>query len=528
MDFSLPYASKRMPVMARNVVSTSQPLASQAGARMLQAGGNAVDAALAAAISLTVVEPTGNGLGSDAFAILHDGNALHGLNASGCSPAGWTPDRFAGLENMPVAGWESVTVPGAVSAWMALSERHGRLPFEQLFQPAIGYAREGYAVSPIIAGLWQAGADQLKDQPGFREAFMPEGRAPLPGELFRNEALARSLEAIAESRGESFYTGELAEKMVAFAEAHGAALSLDDLATHQPFWSGTIAQSFAGVEAHEIPPNGQGIATLIALGILQHTKIADHEPDSPEAIHLQIEAMKLALAEVYANVADPRSMIIKPQDMLDPDYLRAQAQEIKHAQAGDPHHALPRQSGTVYLCAADADGCMISYIQSNYRGFGSGVVVPNTGISLQNRGYGFDVKPGHPNQVGPRKRPFHTIIPGFLMRDDQPLTALGVMGGPIQAQGHLQVILRIILFDQNPQAAVDAPRWRVMSGRQVALETTLDKKVISQLQEWGHDISLQPPEAAFGFGGAQIIHRMENGFYIAGSDPRKDGHAIGF
>jgi gamma-glutamyltranspeptidase / glutathione hydrolase len=528
MDFSLPYASKRMPVMARNVVSTSQPLASQAGARMLQAGGNAVDAALAAAIALTVVEPTGNGLGSDAFAILHDGNALHGLNASGCSPAGWTPDRFAGLEDMPVAGWESVTVPGAVSAWMALSERHGRLPFEQLFEPAIGYAREGYAVSPVIAGLWQAGADQLKEQPGFREAFMPEGRAPLPGELFRNEALARSLEGIAESRGQSFYTGELAEKMVAFAEAHGAALSLDDLATHQPYWSGTIAQPFHDVEAHEIPPNGQGIATLIALGILEHTKISDHEPDSPEAIHLQIEAMKLALAEVYANVADPGSMIIKPQDMLDPDYLRERAQEIKRAQAGDPDHALPRQSGTVYLCAADADGCMISYIQSNYRGFGSGVVVPNTGISLQNRGYGFDVKPGHPNQVGPKKRPFHTIIPGFLMRDDQPLTALGVMGGPIQAQGHLQVILRIILFDQNPQAAIDAPRWRVMSGRQVALETTLDKSIIAQLQEWGHEITLQPPEAAFGFGGAQIVHRMENGCYIAGSDPRKDGHAVGF
>lgn len=528
MDFALPYPSKRMPVMARNIVSTSQPLASQAGLSMLQAGGNAVDAALAAAITLTVVEPTGNGLGSDAFAIVHDGTALHGLNASGRAPAGWTPERFAGRTEMPSNGWDSVTVPGAVSAWVELSARFGRLPFENLFAPAIGYARDGFAVSPVIAGLWQSGAGQLGDQPGFRAAFMPEGRAPRAGEMFRNEDMARSLESIAQSRGESFYKGELAEKIVAFAQEHGAALSREDLAEHVSDWSGTVSQTYGAVTAHEIPPNGQGIATLMALGILQHTDLAKHAPDSPEAIHLQIEAMKLALVDAYANVADPAAMTVTPQQMLDPVYHRDRAGLIQPAVAAAPGHGLPRPSGTVYLCAADAEGCMVSFIQSNYRGFGSGVVVPGTGISLQNRGCGFSLEPGHPNLVGPRKRPFHTIIPGFLTREDQALTALGVMGGPIQAQGHLQVIVRMVLYNQNPQAVIDAPRWRVMSGRAVAMETSFAPETIECLRKWGHDISLQPPEAAFGFGGAQIVHRMDNGFYVAGSDPRKDGHAVGF
>lgn len=528
MDLSLPYPSKRAPVMARNIISTSQPLASQAGLQMHQAGGNAVDAALAAAITLTVVEPTGNGLGSDAFAIVHDGAGIHGLNASGRAPAAWQPERFAGGTEMPRTGWESVTVPGAVSAWVALSERFGKLPFEQLFEPAIGYARHGFAVSPVIAGLWHSGAEQLKDQPGFMEAFMPGGHAPQAGDIFRNEYMARSLESIAQTKGESFYTGDLAEKMVAFAQQHDAALSLEDLAGHTPDWTGTVAQDYRDITAHEIPPNGQGIATLIALGILQHTNLPDHAPDSPEAIHLQIEAMKLALADVYANVADPATMVVTSDQLLDAEYHKSRASLIQHGHAGDPGHGLPKPSGTVYLCAADADGCMVSFIQSNYSGFGSGVVVPGTGISLQNRGSGFSLEPGHPNRVGPRKRPFHTIIPGFLTRANQPLTALGVMGGPIQAQGHLQVIVRMILFNQNPQAVIDAPRWRVMSGRSVAMETSFDAATIEQLRAFGHEISLNPPEAAFGFGGAQIVHRMDNGHYIAGSDPRKDGHAAGY
>ncbi|MGM0560912.1 MAG: gamma-glutamyltransferase family protein [Pseudomonadota bacterium] len=528
MTFDFPYPSQRMPVMARNMVATSQPLASQAGLRMLMQGGNAVDAALATAIALTVVEPTGNGLGSDAFAILHDGKGLHGLNASGRAPAAWTPERFAGQEAMPERGWDAVTVPGAVSAWVSLSERFGRLPFEALFEPAITYADKGYAVTPIIAQLWANGARVLKEQPGFAEAFMPEGRAPKAGELYSNAAMGRSLRLIAETRGQAFYSGELAEKMVAFAGRHGGALSIEDLASHEPFWCDTVSKDYHGVEAHEIPPNGQGIAALIALGILEHTSVYDHGVDSVAGLHLQIEAMKLALAEVYAHVSDPETMEIAPEQMLAPDYLKARAQEIDPKKAGDPGHAIPRPGGTVYITAADASGAMVSFIQSNYQGFGSGVVVPETGISLQNRGSGFRLDANHPNSVGPRKLPFHTIIPGFLTRGGQPLTSYGVMGGPMQAQGHVQMVLRMLDYGQTPQTASDAPRWRVTGGRRVAMEQTFPAETLDGLRALGHVITVEPPEAAFGFGGAQLIHRMDNGIYIAGSDHRKDGQAVGF
>ncbi|WP_022728821.1 gamma-glutamyltransferase family protein [Fodinicurvata sediminis] len=528
MSFEFPYPSQRMPVMARNMVATSQPLASQAGVRMLLQGGNAIDAALATAIALTVVEPTGNGLGSDAFAILHDGNELHGLNASGRAPAAWTPERFAGQDAMPERGWDSVTVPGAVSAWVSLSERFGRLPFEALFEPAITYAEKGYAVSPIIAQLWANGAKVLKEQPGFAEAFMPEGRAPKAGELYSNAAMGRSLRLIAETRGQAFYRGELAEKMAAFAGRHGGALSVEDLASHEPFWCGTVSKDYHGVEAHEIPPNGQGIAALIALGILEHTAVCDHGVDSVAGLHLQIEAMKLALAEVYAHVGDPETMEIPPEQMLEPDYLKARAKEIDPKRAGDPGHAIPRPGGTVYITAADASGSMVSFIQSNYSGFGSGVVVPETGISLQNRGSGFRLDANHPNCVGPRKLPFHTIIPGFLTRGGEPLTSYGVMGGPMQAQGHVQMVLRMLDYGQTPQTASDAPRWRVTGGRRVAMEQSFPAETLEGLKTMGHEISVEPPEAAFGFGGAQLIHRMDNGIYIAGSDHRKDGQAVGF
>jgi gamma-glutamyltranspeptidase/glutathione hydrolase len=522
------YSSRRSPVMARNVVSTSQPLAAQAGLRMLLQGGNAVDAALAAAIALVVVEPTGNGLGSDAFAILWDGSALHGLNASGRSPAGWTPERFKGRERMDERGWESVTVPGAVQAWVDLSQRFGKLPFEALFEPAIAYAEQGFHVSPIIADGWQRGAEVLADKPGFREGFMPEGRAPRPGERFASPAIARSLRLIAETRGEAFYRGELAQAIADFARRHDAALDEEDLAAHANDWVGTISMDFRDVALHEIPPNGQGIAALIALGILRHAGIEDCAVDSADALHLQFEAMKLAFRDVEAFVADSDYMRdITAQDLLADDYLADRARLIDRKRATDFRAGAPKQGGTVYLTAADERGMMISYIQSNYSGFGSGVVVPGTGISLQNRGLGFSLQPGHPNEVGPRKRPFHTIIPGFAMRGDQPLMSFGVMGGPMQAQGHLQMLLRTELWDQDPQTAVDAPRWRVVSGLKVAVEPAAGEAVLSELEERGHAITREPPEAGWGFGGAQLIHRIEGG-YVAGSDPRKDGQAVGF
>ena len=522
------YPSRRSAVFGRNAVATSQPLATQAGIAMLARGGNAVDAVLAAAITLTVVEPTGNGLGSDAFSIVWDGSELHGLNASGRSPAGWSPERFKGAAAMPYRGWESVTVPGAVSAWAALSERFGRLPFPTLFEPAIDHAERGYHVTPIIAETWRRSVEELHDQPGFAEAFMPDGRAPAAGEVFRCTALARSLRLIAETRGTAFYTGELAERIAAVAARHGAALNGDDLAAHEADWCGTIGQVFGEVTLREIPPNGQGIAALMALGIAGELGIGETAPDSVEACHLQIEAMKLAFADVHAHVADPAHMSeVTVSELLDPAYLAARARLVdrNRAQAFGP--GAPRHGGTVCLSAADESGMMVSYIQSNYSGFGSGVVVPETGISLQNRGHGFTLAEGHPNRVGPSKRPFHTIIPGFVMKGAEPLMAFGLMGGPMQAQGHLQMVLRTQAWGQDPQTAADAPRWRVVDGMDVALEPDIGAAVSEGLAGLGHRVFAEEPDGTFGFGGAQLVRRIEGG-YVCGSDPRKDGCAAAF
>ena len=303
-----PYPSRRSAVAADNIVSTSHPLATQAGVTMLARGGNAVDAALAGAITLTVVEPTGNGIGSDAFAILWDGQELHGLNASGRSPADYTAERFAGADGIPMRGWGPVTVPGAVSAWVALSDRFGKLPFATLFEPAIRYADTGFPVSPVIAKLWQRGAEQLSDQPGFAEAFLPGGRAPQAGEYFRSTGHARSLRLIAETKGQAFYQGVLAEEIAAHALAHGGALTVADLAAHKADWCGTISRGFDDVALHEIPPNGQGIAALMGLGILSQTNIRTLDPDSAQAMHLQIESMKLALRDAEGFVADSDHM----------------------------------------------------------------------------------------------------------------------------------------------------------------------------------------------------------------------------
>jgi gamma-glutamyltranspeptidase/glutathione hydrolase len=525
MNFETPYPARRVPVLARNVVATSQPLAAQAGLRMLLQGGNAIDAALASAIALTVVEPTGNGLGSDAFAILWEGEALHGLNASGRAPMGWTTDRFP--DGIPERGWNSVTVPGAVSGWVALSERFGALPFDELFAPAIDYAQNGFAVSPTIAQLWGRGAAVLKDQPGFAEHFLPGGKVPLAGETFSNPAQARSLHLIAETKGAAFYTGELAAEIAQAAAANGAALSSQVLAGHQADWCGTLSQSYAGADLHEIPPNGQGIAALIAAGILQHHDLTALDPDSAEALHLQIEAIKLGMADAEGFVGDPAHMTLTPERLLDPDYLQSRAALIDPTKARVAQVGAPTAGGTVYVTAADAAGRMVSLIQSNYMGFGSGVVVPGTGIHMQNRGAGFVTTPGHANRVGPGKRPFHTIIPGFVMRDGAPLMSYGVMGGPMQAQGHIQMLTRTQVHGQTPQAASDAPRWRFVAGLEVAVESSMPETTRAQLAAKGHVITTESPDASFGFGGAQLIRRLGDG-YIAGSDHRKDGCAVGF
>jgi len=525
-DWEASYPSRRSPIFARNIVATSQPLATQAGIAALRAGGNALDAALATAITLTVVEPCSNGLGSDLFAIVWDGRELAGLNASGRAPAAWTPERFAPAAEMPRAGWNTVTIPGAVSAWVALSERYGKLPFAELFASAIAYARDGYAVSPIVAGKWAKAVPVLGAVPGFAAHFLPRGRAPQAGELFAAPAMAATLETIAATRGEAFYRGELAQKMVAHSQAHGGAHTLDDFASHTNDWVTPLALDYRGTTVHELPPNGQGIAALIALGIVEHFDLAAHPVDSAEVQHLEIEAMKLAFADVYRYVGDSRTMQVTPAQMLDRGYLATRARLIDRRRAQDFSHGTPPPAGTVYLTAADASGMMVSLIQSNYMGFGSGIVVPGTGISLQNRGTGFSLQPGHPNRVGPGKRPFHTIIPGFATREGTPYASFGVMGGPIQPQGHLQTLVRLIDFRQQPQAALDAPRWKVNAGLSLDLEPGVTAELRDALAARGHRFA-SIADAYMDFGAGQFIVCTEDG-YVAGSDWRRDGQAAGF
>jgi len=525
--WDFPYPSQRMPVLAKNVVATSQPLAAQAGLAMLAKGGNAVDAGLAAAITLTVVEPTSNGIGSDAFAILWDGQRLVGLNASGRSPAGWTPERYAKHEAMPVLGWDSVSVPGCVSAWVALSRRYGKLPFEALFEPAIRYARESYMVSPITAASWASQAPKFKSFSEFCWTFLPKDRAPFAGERFYCPQQAETLEDIAATKGESFYRGALAERIALASRSDDGAMTQDDLAAHKCDWTDPISVDYRGYRLHEMPPNGQGIAALIALGILRHFDVAALPPDSADSLHLQIEAMKLAFADTWMNVCDPGMSRVTPAQMLDDGYLASRAKAIDMKRAQEPAAGeIPRGGGTIYLTTADERGMMLSFIQSNYMGFGSGVVVPGTGISLQNRGAGFTLERGHANEVGPGKRPFNTIIPGFLTRDGEPVMSFGVMGGNMQPQGHIQMVIRLVDYKQNPQACSDAPRWIVNHDFSVSVEDSVPATVKEELLRRGHRV-VPSDRPMFGFGGAQLIHRLEDG-YCGASDHRKDGGAVGF
>ncbi len=524
LNWTQPYPSQRSPILARNLVATSQPLAAQAGLRMLLAGGNAADAAIAAAAALTIVEPTMNGIGGDAFAIVWDGERLHGLNGSGKSPAAWTREAFAGQDAMPATGPHAVTVPGAVSAWAELSTRFGTLPLGSLLAPAIQYARDGFAVSPIIARAWAEEVERFSERPSFAETFAPTGRAPSAGDTFRSEAHAQTLEQIAETRGESFYRGDLADRIVACLKAEGGLMTADDLAAHRAEWVDTISTEYRGRTLHEIPPNGQGIAALLALNLLSHSSLSDLPADAAASVHLQVEAMKLAFADAHAHVSDARTMSVAARDLLDPTYAKRRAKLIDPARAKPAATGISRGGDTVYLAAADAGGMMVSFIQSNFASAGSGVVVPGTGIALHNRGSGFTLQRGHPNEVGPGKRPFHTIIPAFVTKAGKPLMSFGVMGGNMQPQGHVQMMTRLFDHEQNPQAASDAPRWRVMGGMKLLLERGFSTDAAEDLRSRGHDIAFADPIA---FGGAQLIMKLNDG-YIAASDPRKDGQAVGF
>jgi gamma-glutamyltranspeptidase / glutathione hydrolase len=538
-DFANPYTSTRIPIFARNVVSTSHPLAAQAGLRILYAGGNAVDAAIATAAAMSVCEPVSNGLGSDAFALIWDGKALHGLNGSGRAPQAWSPDyfhtKYAGsASSPPKRGMDSVTVPGAVSSWAIMSERFGKLPFADLMEPAAQIAERGYLLPPVVQQKWAAATGELQSMPGFAQSFLPWGRAPRVGELFQFKAAAKALRAIGATKGAAFYSGEIAHRIEKFSAAHGGSLRAADFANYQAEWVQPIGKDYRGYTLHEIPPNGQGIAALIALGILDKFDMAALPVDSAASQHLQIEAMKLAFADVYKFVAEPSAMAVTVDHMLDDAYLASRAKLIDMKKAQDFGAGNPVKGGTIYLSAADESGMMVSFIQSNYMGFGSGCVEPTFGISLQNRGHAFSLDAASPNLVAPGKRPFHTIIPAFLSKDGKPVMSYGVMGANMQPQGHMQTLVRMLDYQQNPQAACDAPRWRYNAGLEINVEAAMNGNTVQALRDLGHHTEVIN-DSYQDFGAGQFIWRADEGAgnaanlgYIAASDARRDGCAAGF
>jgi gamma-glutamyltranspeptidase/glutathione hydrolase len=517
---------------SNGIVATSQPLAAQAGLAALRDGGNAVDAALVTAMALTVLEPTSNGIGSDAFALVWDGERLHGINASGRWPRAYSAEqvRDAGLYAMPQLGWLSVTVPGAVAMWADLSERFGRLDAARLLAPAIDYAVSGFPVSPVIATLW-ARARPIFDPRldpaigGWTETFTRGGATPEPGSLWTSPGHAACLQGLAERGFRDFYEGRIAEAIVACSRATGGGITAEDLAAHANEWVEPIGARYGDLEVWEIPPNGQGIAALQALAILDAMAARERGPLDAERLHMQIEAMKLGFGDAYAYVADPALVEVPTGGMLDADYL-ASRRALIGERARAPDAGRPPGGGTVYLCTADRDGMMVSLIQSNYHGFGSGVVVPELGIAMQNRGAGFVLDEAHPNVAAAGKRPRHTIIPGFLTRGGAAVGPFGVMGGEMQPQGHLQVVAAMEDHGLGPQAALDMPRWKWLQGHTVELEPAADPSLVSALAARGH----APVVAAdsLGFGRGQIIRRLDSGAYAAGSEPRTDGAAVGY
>ena len=541
------YPSQRYPIYARGgMVNCSSPLAAAAGLEILRKGGNAMDAAVAAAAALTVVEPTANGLGSDAFAIIwsEKEKKLTGLNSSGPSPQLATIERVlesgraaeqvpghggTAARRMPRHGWIPVTVPGAPAAWAAVAERYGQLPLKELVQPAVHYARDGYPCAPNLAFHWQNAFAQYKqilkgeefDQ-WFR-TFAPAGRAPEAGELVVLPDHARTLEKIGETNAEDYYRGELAERIDACSRKFGGFLRKEDLAAFYPQWVEPARLPYRGYEVCEIPPNGQGITALMALNILKEFSFAEKE--SVTTVHRQLEAMKMAFADALHYITEPSEMELDWHRLLLPEYGAARAAQMGE-RAAVWTHQVPPKSGTVYLCCADGEGNMVSWIQSNYMGFGSGIVVDGTGIALQNRGADFSLDPKDTNCLKPGKRTYHTIIPGFLMKDDRPVGPFGVMGGYMQPQGHVQVVMNYVDFHLDPQQALDAPRWQWLRDGNIAVETRFNADLARELQRRGHQIHMEMNTSAFGRG--QMIVRLENGVLVGGTESRTDSNIACF
>ena len=521
-----PYPSRRMVAYARRgMVATTQPLAAQAGLDMLKRGGNAIDAAVAAAACLTVVEPNSNSIGGDSFALVWSGGKLHGLNASGPSPASISRERVleAGYDKMPTYGLLPVTVPGTPASWAALSGRFGRLSLKEALQPAIDYAESGYAVSPVIAKYWQLGCEQIRAQNSalfepWMATFAPQGRAPAAGEVWRSADHARTLREIAETGAESFYRGDLAARIDAFFRKHGGDLTKEDLAAYRPEWVEPIRVRYRGYDVWEIPPNGQGLVALIALNILQGMEFS--AKDTTATYHQQIEAVKLAYVDGLKHITDPRMMRIAVEQLLSEDYARTR-RELIGERALLPLAGEPPAGGTVYLAAADGEGNMVSFIQSHSGDFGSGIVVPGTGVCMQNRGAGFSLDPEHINVLAPGKKSYHTIIPGFLTKDGQAVGPFGVMCGSIQPQAHVQIVMNAVDFHLNPQAALDAPRWRWLREKAIEVEPQFPDAIAQALERRGHVVTRALDSGMFGRG--QIIWRdAATGVLAGGTEPRAD------
>lgn len=521
------YPSRRNVVYGKKgMVATSHPLAAQAGLEVLKKGGNAVDAAVATAACLTVVEPTSNGIGGDAFALVWCGGRLHGLNASGPSPANISEDILKTVERhgIPKHGWIPVTVPGIPSAWAALSSRFGRLPLSDALSPAVTYAYDGHPVAPTVASSWKNAYKAYKT--GLKhemfkhwfDIFAPMNRAPEAGELWSSPEHGRTLQLIGETNAEAFYRGSLAEKIAGFSRMSGGYLSEADLAAFEPEWVEPVKINYRGYDVWEIPPNGHGIVALMALNILKGFDFT--EKDSLDTCHKQLEAMKLAYADGRRYISDRRSMRVSIEALLS-DAFAEERRKLIGSKAVVPSPGRPAGGGTVYLAAADEEGNMVSYIQSNYMGFGSGIVVPGTGISLHNRGCNFSTDPNHENCIAPCKKPYHTIIPGFLTKDDSAVGPFGVIGAFMQPQGHVQVVMNTIDFHMNPQDCLDAPRWQWISEKNIEMEKGFPPGLIQGLANLGHNIGLN--SACDSFGRGQIIWRDEAGTMAGGTEPRADG-----
>lgn len=517
-----PYSSNRFPIMAnQGMVCTGNTLAASCGLRILQAGGNAVDAAIATAAALTVVEPTANGIGSDAYALVWMKNKLFGINGSGNAPLGISIEavkqKHEGCTSMPKFGWTPVMVPGTPKTWAALNERFGQLTLAQCLEPAIEYAEKGYPLAPETARGWKKSMERYpKDQAEFEEwykTFTHHGQPWKAGDLIVLKNHAETLREIGETQAQSFYSGRLAERIDQNSRKAGGFLRKSDLASYDVSWVTPLKMDYRGYTICEIPPNGQGIIALMALNNLKNFTFTQKE--CVHTYHHQFEAMKMAFIDGMKVISDPKVMEYQASQLLDKAIGKKRAAMIL-PQAQDIEPLDLKNGGTVYLCTADKEGNMVSYIQSNYMGFGSGIVVEGTGIALQNRGADFSLDDNHINALKAGKKTYHTIIPGFILKGKRAIGPFGVMGGYMQPQGHVQLVMNLIDFGLNPQMALDAPRWQWISGRKIQVENSFDMNLAKQLKELGHQIEV--PLESGGFGRGQMIVRLENGTYVGGCE----------